>query len=137
MSQDEIQKVLYPTEADRKKLQDRLVNGLELDEVLSGEDSSSCFNDDDNTISEDSEPMEARNDLIEKLQSHNSIENANSAVRLQRNDHGKSLIESYVQSEIQAVMRIKLQFFKWFEEYFSKTMNIFLGYNQTDQPKPA
>ena len=96
MSQDEIQKVLYPTEADRKKLEDRLVNGLELDEALSGEDSSSCFNDDDNTISEDSEPMEARNDLIEKLQSHNSIENANSAVRLERNDHGKSLIEQYV-----------------------------------------
>jgi hypothetical protein len=29
-------------------------------------------------------------------------------------------------------MRIKLQFFKWFEEFFTKTTNIFLGYNQNE-----
>ena len=37
----------------------------------------------------------------------------------------------YVQYELKAVMRIKLQFFKWFEEFFAKTMNVFLGHNSS------
>ena len=41
--------------------------------------------------------------------------------------HGKTLAQAYVQYELQAVMRIKLQFFKWFEDFFKKTKDIFLG----------
>ena len=33
--------------------------------------------------------------------------------------------EQCVQYELKAVMRIKMQFFKWFEEFFTDTMNIF------------
>ena len=35
--------------------------------------------------------------------------------------------EKCVQYELKAVMRIKMQFFKWFEEFFTNTMNIFQG----------
>ena len=39
----------------------------------------------------------------------------------------RSIVEMYVQSELRAVMRIKLQFFKWFEQFFTKTMNVLMG----------
>jgi hypothetical protein len=41
-----------------------------------------------------------------------------------------SLIEMYMHYELKAIMRIKLQFFKWFEEFFTKTINVFLGGGQ-------
>lgn len=37
MDQDEIQKILYPTQEKQQKLVDRLVNGLDDDEELSSE----------------------------------------------------------------------------------------------------
>lgn len=45
----------------------------------------------------------------------------------------KSILEMYLQCEIQAVMRIKQQFFKWFEEFFTKTTSIFLGQQASQQ----
>lgn len=48
-----------------------------------------------------------------------------------------SLVEMYVQFELKAVMRIKLQFFKWFEEFFTKTMNVFLGVSSQNQSVQA
>ena len=38
-----------------------------------------------------------------------------------------SFSELCVQYELKAVVRIKQQFFKWFESFFTKTMNVFLG----------
>lgn len=52
----------------------------------------------------------------------------NSSFSMEDNEKAKiSLTEVYIQYELKAVMRIKLQFFKWFEDFFSKTMNVFLG----------
>jgi hypothetical protein len=41
--------------------------------------------------------------------------------------------EKCVQYELKAVMRIKMQFFKWFEEFFTSTMDIFQG--NVNEPK--
>jgi len=38
-----------------------------------------------------------------------------------------------VSNELKAVMRIKMQFFKWFEDFFTNTANVFLGTDE--QPK--
>ena len=43
------------------------------------------------------------------------------------NTHSKTVIQSYIETELLAVMRIKQQFFKWFEQFFTKTMQTFMG----------
>jgi hypothetical protein len=97
----EIQDTLYKDEARQKKLVDRLVNGINQNEELSSEESSS---DDSGS---DSEQMEG----IERVKERNAT----------------TMTQMYVQTELKAVMRIKQQFFKWFEEFFTKTMQTFLG----------
>ena len=43
--------------------------------------------------------------------------------------------DTFVQSELTAVTRIKMQFFKWFETFFESTMTIFQGH-VTKELKP-
>jgi hypothetical protein len=76
-----------------------LLNGLDADEELSSE----------YLDSDSSEADDQKGEIINSK--HESL----------------SLIEMYMHYELKAIMRIKLQFFKWFEEFFSKTINVFLG----------
>lgn len=99
---------LYPGKSDKEKLVDRLVNGLDIDEELSDEY-------DDDFGSSCDEQMEIEGNGVSSL------------VTANRKPMSKSILEMYLQCEIQAVMRIKQQFFKWFEEFFTKTTSIFLG----------
>ncbi len=76
-----------------------MLNGLDADEELSSE----------YLDSDSSEADDQKGEIINSK--HESL----------------SLIEMYMHYELKAIMRIKLQFFKWFEEFFSKTINVFLG----------
>ena len=75
------------------------MNGIDQNEELSSEESSS--DDSDDSIMEG----------IDKVKEKNKT----------------TMTQMYVQTELKAVMRIKQQFFKWFEEFFTKTMQTFLG----------
>lgn len=127
MDQDEIQKVLYPTQEKKDKLISRLVDGLDDEDELSSEYGSEDGSQDDQR---GRETLDARAEEAERLtgQPRVCVGQASGA-----GPHSRqlSLVEMYVQYELKAVMRIKLQFFKWFEEFFAKTMNIFLGHNSS------
>ena len=45
--------------------------------------------------------------------------------------------EDLVQTELAAVTRIKMHFFKWFETFFESTMNIFQGHANKDAKAKA
>ena len=77
-----------------------MLNGLDADEELSSEYLDSDLSEAD----------------IQTEENHNNSKH-----------ESLSLIEMYMHYELKAIMRIKLQFFKWFEEFFSKTINVFLG----------
>lgn len=83
-----------------------MLNGLDADEELSSE-----YLDSDSSEADDQTEENLHHSKHEPL----------------------SLIEMYMHYELKAIMRIKLQFFKWFEEFFSKTINVFLGGGQYNQ----
>mmetsp|Transcript_22925 Transcript_22925/g.35299 ORF Transcript_22925/g.35299 Transcript_22925/m.35299 type:complete len:177 (-) Transcript_22925:2541-3071(-) len=49
-------------------------------------------------------------------------------------DGGKTLVQQYVEKELASVFRIQMQFVKWFEKYYKKTMHTFQG---KVKPEPA
>jgi len=126
MDQDEMERVLYPTQEKKDKLISRLVNGLDDDDELSSEydsEASSCQMQDTTR-----EPARALPEDAGQIVD-NSRPDRDLLIQSAQNSRQRSLVEMYVQYELKAVMRIKLQFFKWFEEFFAKTMNVFLGLN--------
>ena len=128
MDQDEIQRVLYPTQEKKDKLISRLVDGLDDEDELSSEyDSESSSQD---RLHEGREPLGALAEAAEQPLGQPRASGGREAGS-EQNSRQLSLVEMYVQYELKAVMRIKLQFFKWFEEFFAKTMNVFLGHNSS------
>ena len=121
MDQDEMERVLYPTQEKKDKLISRLVNGLDDDDELSSEydsEASSCQMQDTTR-----EPARALPEDAGQIVD-NSRPDRDLLIQSAQNSRQRSLVEMYVQYELKAVMRIKLQFFKWFEEFFAKTMNV-------------
>ena len=138
MDQDEIQRVLYPTQEKKDKLISRLVDGLDDEDELSSEYDSEIGSQDGLKMGR--EPVDA---LLEdgELQPGQPRTGREHEAGDEENSRQLSLVEMYVQYELKAVMRIKLQFFKWFEEFFAKTMNVFLGHsssqNQNASERPT